>query len=116
MMNEEEIRHHQNNINNLINQLIIETNRLSLDEFMKNEQLKERVFAQMQELGQAAQEVLMANPDIDDASASFDKSIYEKLATLRNARYHQETERGLAEGLWNIIKYDLIEIEPHLEK
>ena len=114
-MNEQEIKYHQNNIKKIINQLIIETNRLSIDEFMKNEQLKERVFAQMQELGQAAYEVLNAHPDSDASEVNFDKNVYEKLASLRNARYHQEMERGITAGIWNIIQHDLLLLEPQLE-
>jgi len=108
-----EFQQHQNYILHIIHQLIIEASGISEEDFRKNEPLKERVTSQLQDIGQAAYEILQLNKD---NSIEFDKSIYDKLSLLRNSKFHQEAEFGLIGGVWNIVKNDIKEFERLLEE
>ena len=105
-----ELQRHQNFILHIINQLLIEVKSINFEDFQRNEQLKERVYTQLQEIGQASNEILtLPNVNIEN------RNIYENMANLRNARYNQETEIDHS-FVWNILTSDLPEIEILLER
>ncbi|MBX2842000.1 MAG: DUF86 domain-containing protein [Flammeovirgaceae bacterium] len=104
-----ELYQHQNFILQLINQTLAETIDVSFDEFQQNEQMKEILYSHLQEIGQAAQEIIYLNiSDLDNPE------IYKNMASFRNARYHQEAELN-HEPVWDIIKNDLPRLEQILE-
>jgi uncharacterized protein with HEPN domain len=57
-MDYEELKVHYNNLSNLLHQIISETEDIPYENFRKNEALKERVFSQLQEIGEASREVM----------------------------------------------------------
>lgn len=104
-ISEEELRVHLNNITQLIHQILNETEGLGFEDFRKNEQLKERIFTQLQEIGEASREIMdTTNP------YSEDREIVEALSAFRNARFNQESEYG-GQIVWGIINEDLPVIE-----
>lgn len=101
---------HYNNITGLVHQILTETQGIAYEDFRKNEMLKERVFSQLQEIGQASREIMdQTNPYEED------QELVEALSVLRNARFNQESEFGL-NSIWGIIQIDLPEIEEILDR
>ncbi|WP_020528701.1 HepT-like ribonuclease domain-containing protein [Flexithrix dorotheae] len=109
MEHKTELYQHQNFILQIIHQTLAETNGVSFEEFQQNEQMKEMLYSQIQEIGQAAQEVINLNLSTLD-----NQEIYKIMSSFRNARYHQEAE--LDHGpVWDIVKNDLPRFEQILE-
>jgi len=104
-MEKRELQAHYNNLTNLIHQILIETKGLEYEDFRKNELLKERIFAQLQELGEASREIMDVTNEYED-----DRGMVENLQAFRNARFNQESETGL-NSVWGIIQQDLPEME-----
>jgi uncharacterized protein with HEPN domain len=100
----EEKQQHLNNIERCIDEILIEVQGLTYDQFAKEEQVKEAVYANLQMIGQAAFELAESAGEYIDLN--FDTDI---LAELRNARYNQMAETG-HEQVWTIIHEDLEEI------
>ena len=101
---------HINNLSGLIHQILIETQGIAYEDFRKNEMLKERVFSQLQEIGQASREIIDQTNQYEE-----DQELVEALAVLRNARFNQISEFGL-NSVWGIIQNDLPEIEEILDR
>ncbi|MBT30636.1 MAG: hypothetical protein CMO01_13335 [Thalassobius sp.] len=110
MNNQPELNQHNTFILHIINEILTEANSSSHEEFERNEQLKERIYSQLQEVGQASYEILNI-PDVELEN----RNIYENLANFRNARYNQETELD-HNMIWSVITNDLPEIEIMLER
>ncbi len=104
-MRSEELRLHHTNILHIIHQILNETEDVAYEEFRKNEPLKERIFAQLQEIGQASREIMDLTNEYED-----DQEMAEALNVLRNARFNQEAEFGL-NMVWGIIQNDLPQVE-----
>lgn len=100
----EEKQQHLNNIERSIDEILIEVQGLTYDQFTKEEQVKEAVYANLQMIGQAAFE--LAESAGEHGDLNFDTDI---LAGLRNARYNQAAETG-HEQVWTIIHEDLEDI------
>ncbi len=109
-MEKEEIQVHLDRILNDIAEITQITQAMSLDEFQREEQVKESLYSLLQEIGQAAHEVEMANPERFDLS--FDLDV---LASFRNARYNQEAELD-HQSTWHIIQNELPERGAQLEQ
>ncbi len=103
-MKKEELQLHLNNISNSITAIDRSIEGINQSEFLQQEQVKERVFHYLQEMGEASREVF-EYADLSD----YDVSLHH-LNAFRNARYHQEAER-VPMALWSIIKEDLPEIQ-----
>lgn len=103
----ENIQRHTEYTLSLVRQIIDETKTIAFDDFKKNESLKKRLFFQLQEIGEAAGEIVDITNDEDMPAAQ--RNIFQKLSALRNVQY-QETETHLSR-IWNIVKYDLPEME-----
>lgn len=103
-MTKEEQQLHLNNIANGIAAIQNEASGLSYNEFVKEEQVKEAIYTNLQMVGQAAYELARGTDDIE--GLSFDTDL---LAGFRNARYNQEAEVG-HHSVWNVIHGDLDEI------
>ena len=103
-----ELQQHVNNISDLIRDVISETRGVGLDDFRKNEDIKETVYSHLQEIGEAAREI--------EAGFEGDEKLQiptDKLAALRNARFNQMAEFG-HQQVWNIVQYDLPQIQEDL--
>lgn len=87
IMDRNELQQHLNTILDNIAGINSLLNELEYDDFVKNEQVKEIVYQQLQEIGQIAFELEMQNPYLLDVD--FDWKI---LSAFRNARYNQEAE------------------------
>jgi uncharacterized protein with HEPN domain len=103
-MTKEEQQLHLNNIANGIAAIQNEASGLTYTQFVKEEQVKEAVYANLQMVGEAAYELARSTDDM--VGLSFDTDL---LAGFRNARYNQEAEVG-HQSVWNIIRDDLDEI------
>lgn len=103
-MTVEEKQQHLNNIERSIDEILIEVQDLNYNQFTKEEQVKEAVYANLQMIGQAAFELAQSSGEHGDLN--FETDI---LAELRNARYNQEAEAG-HEQIWHIIHEDLEDI------
>jgi uncharacterized protein with HEPN domain len=101
---------HYNNISGLVHQILTETQGIPYESFRKDEMLKERVFSQLQEIGQASREILEQTDPYDE-----DQELVEALSVLRNARFNQISEIEL-NSVWGIIQNDLPEIEEILDQ
>ena len=104
----EEIRVHHTNMLHLIHQILNETKDKTYEEFRKNEPMKERIFSQMQEIGEASREIIDITNEYEE-----DQELAETLKALRNARFNMEAEVGL-NMIWGIIENDLPYIEERL--
>ena len=104
-MNKEELQQHLSYILNNISSVLALTDEIGYDEFTREEQIKEEVYSHLQEIGEIAHEIEMANSYPLDTE--FDIS---SLANMRNARYNQEAEID-HHGIFTIIKYQLSEIQ-----
>ena len=103
-MTVEEKQQHLNNIERAIDEILIEVQGMTYDQFTKEEQVKEVVYANLQMIGQAAYE--LAHSAGEHGDLNFDTDI---LAEFRNARYNQIAETG-HEQVWSIIHQDLEDI------
>jgi len=101
----EELQIHYNNLTNLIHEVLNETKGLDYEDFRKNENLKERIFSQLQEMGEVSREIMDMTNEYED-----DQELVETLQAFRNARFNQEAETGL-NSVWGIIQHDLPEME-----
>lgn len=102
-MTVEEKQQHLNNIARFISDIQSDVQGLNYEQFSKEEQVKESVFATLQMVGQAAHE-LSRNSD-EHGDLNFDTDI---LAELRNARYDLITEFN-DQQVWSVINEDLEE-------
>ena len=100
-MEREEQQLHLNNIATGIAAIENEVAGMRFEEFVREEQVKESVYANLQMIGQAAHE-LARNTD-DMPGLSFDT---DELAAFRNARYNQVAETG-HQQVWSVISNDL---------
>lgn len=103
-MEKEEQQLHLNNIANGIAAIENEIVGLQYDEFVKEEQVKEAVYTNLQMIGRAAYQLAKGTDDI--IGLSFDTDL---LAGFRNARYNQAAEMGHHQ-VWSVIQNDLDEI------
>ncbi|WP_425391522.1 HepT-like ribonuclease domain-containing protein [Ekhidna sp.] len=85
------------------------TEQMSYQDFEQNEPAKETVYAQLQEIGQAAYEI--ENQTNESLTSNFDISV---LSSLRNARYNMEAEID-HRNTWALIKGDLVTIGEEME-
>ena len=107
-----EIDRHRENILGLLHQVISESRATSWDDFSANEQQKERIFSQLQEIGEASREL----SDITDKEdTQYERDLFIRLSTLRNARFNQEAETS-TQQVWSIVVNDLPEIEEELSE
>ncbi len=111
MIAAEELKFKLTNIADLIHNIIAETDDVPYNEFTKNEQLKERVFSQLQEIGQSANEISASLNEYEDEDKN--KDILDNLSRFSNARFNQEAEIDL-NSVWNIIQTEFREIEKEL--
>jgi len=110
MVNTEELKLKITNITDLINDILAETEKTDYNDFSHDEQLKERVFSQLQEIGQSSYEISQ------DLKVIYDnKNIFDNLSNFRNARYNQVAEMEL-NNVWNLIQNNFKEIEEELLK
>ncbi len=100
-MKKEEQQVHLNNIATGIAAIENEVVGMRYDEFVKEEQVKESVYANLQMVGRAAYELATATDDI--IGLSFDTDV---LAEFRNARFNQVAETG-HQQVWSVISNDL---------
>lgn len=108
----EEIDRHRESVLSLLHQVISESKATTWDEFQADEQQKERFFSQLQEIGEASREL----SDITDMSdTEYERDLFIRLSTLRNARFNQEAEMG-TQQIWSIVVNDLPEIEEELSQ
>jgi uncharacterized protein with HEPN domain len=103
-MTKEEQQLHLMNIANGIAAIQNEASGLNYEQFVKEEQVKEAVYTNLQMIGEAAYELGSGTDDM--LGLSFDTDL---LAGFRNARYNQEAEVGHHQ-VWNVIRGDLDEI------
>ncbi len=106
----EEIRIHHTNILHLIHQILDETKDINYEDFRKNELLKEMIFSQLQEIGEASREIMDITNEYED-----DREMAETLNAMRNARFNLEAEIGL-NMVWGIIQNDLPLVEEQLTR
>ena len=102
-MTVEEKQQHLNNIARFISDIQSDVQGLDYEQFSKEEQVKESVFASLQMLGQAAHELAISSEEHGDLN--FDTDI---LAEFRNARYDLITEFNDRQ-VWSVINEDLEE-------
>ncbi len=103
-MDKEEQQLHLNNIASGIAAIENEVLGMKYEEFVKEEQVKEAVYANLQMIGRAAYQLARGTDDIE--GLSFDTDL---LAGFRNARYNQVAETG-HQQVWGVIQQDLDEI------
>lgn len=109
-MQNENIKLHLNRILDNITAVRKLTEQMEYRDFEQNEQVKETVYAQLQEVGQAAYEIeSQTNKSI---SPDFDLAV---LSSLRNSRYNMEAEID-HQSIWGIVNSDLIQIGQKLEQ
>jgi len=94
---------HANRISSLITSIEQEVAGMTFEQFSKEEQVKETVYHQLQELGQNASHLL---EDLDEDQMGDDLDL---LTSLKNAQYNQEMEVGHRQ-VWNLIHNDLAPI------
>jgi len=103
-MTNEEKQQHLTNIVAGIDEIQAETDEVTYDDFINEEQIKESVYMKLQMIGQAAYQLSLG---VNKEDLNFDPKI---LANLRNARYNQEAEINHA-NVWYIITNDLMQIK-----
>jgi uncharacterized protein with HEPN domain len=101
MITKSEFHTHLIRLSDLIREVLQETDKISETEFLKEEDLKERVFFQLQEIGQAAEEI----SQFYEGKEKRDVPIPE-LTSLKTARYNTFTEVN-ENAVFGIIRNDL---------
>ncbi len=99
-MTREEKLIHLNAITNNLSAILSQVEPLTLDDFQREEQVKEVVFTRLQESGQAAHHL---EAYIQNQESREDLKV---LANFRNARYNLEAEID-TQPVWNLIQNDL---------
>jgi uncharacterized protein with HEPN domain len=89
-MIQESIKQHLQRIVDNIGAINQSIHGMHLNDFVRNEQVKEAVYEYLEEIGQAAREIQDHN-DLQDLPEDFG---IEQLVRFRNARYNQEAETG----------------------
>ncbi|MDX1627725.1 MAG: HepT-like ribonuclease domain-containing protein [Fulvivirga sp.] len=100
-MEKEVQQQHLHNIIRGIEEIKEETTRLTYNDFRKEEQVKESVYANLQMIGEAAYELAQASDDPEDLNFNTDI-----LKGFRNARYNTVAEVD-HQNVWNIIQGEL---------
>lgn len=99
-MEREEIKYHLKRIVGNIASIRSLTAPINYLDFRQNDQVREKIYAYLQEIGQAAHELHAADKRmVPDISA-------DTLASFRNARYNQEPEIH-HQNVWNLVELDL---------
>lgn len=109
-MEREEVKQHLNNIVGNIASIQTSVKGLSYNEFTENEYLREQVYEDLQQIGQAAQELANRGPDMVQNEDSVNR-----LTQLKFARYNQTIEVD-HHNVWSIIQQDLPEIGEEIEQ
>jgi len=100
-MNKEVKQQHLNNIVRGIEEIKEDVTRIDYNQFIKEDQIKEDVYLNLQMVGEAAFELSQSSDNTDDLNFSTDI-----LSGFRNARFNQEAEIG-HQQVWNIINSEL---------
>ena len=109
-MEKEETKQHLNNILGNIANIMTTVKGMSYEDFTENEHLRENVYEDLQQIGQAAE--MLSNQGAD--MVQNDDSI-NRLSQLKFARYNQTMEID-HHYVWNIIQQDLPEIADEIEE
>lgn len=109
-MDKEEIKQHLNNIVGNIAAIQTTVDGLSYEDFVADEQLRENVYEDLQQIGQAADELSNRGPDMVQNGDSINR-----LSNLKFARYNQTMEID-HHSVWGIIQQDLQEIGEEIEQ
>lgn len=109
-MEREEIKQHLNNIIGIIADIQDYIKGMNYEDFTTDQQLRENVYEDLQQIGQAADELSNRGDDMvenDDA--------INRLSNLKFARYNETMEID-HHSVWNIIRQDLPEIAEEIEQ
>jgi len=94
----------QQNLNNIvrgIEEIKEDITNMNYNDFSREDQIKESVYANLQMIGEAAHELSQSSDNAADLNFNTDV-----LASFRNARFNQEAEVG-HQQTWNIINSEL---------
>lgn len=108
-MENEEIKQHLNNIVGNIANIQITIEGLTYEDFTENEHLRENVYEDLQQIGQAAEELANQGPDMVQ-----NEDAINRLTQLKFARFNQTMEID-HHNVWSIIQQDLPEIGEEIE-
>ena len=100
-MNKEEQQLHLNNIIKGIEEIQEETREITYQQFTREEQVKEAVYANFQMIGQAAYQLSSGSDNVQGLNFATDV-----LSAFRNARYNEEAEIN-HQAVWGVIENDL---------
>lgn len=109
-MTEIEFTIHLNRISDLIQETIFYTDSITENDFRRNEDLKERVYFMLQEIGQIANEIV-AYGEAEEKRA-IPASI---LSSLKTAHYNLHVELN-DQNVFNIVKNDLPKIQKEIRE
>lgn len=109
-MEKEEIKQHLNNIVGNIATIQTTVDGLTYEDFVADEQLRENVYEDLQQIGQAAEELANRGSDMVQ-----NEDAVNRLTQLRFARYNQTMEID-HHNVWSIIQQDLPEIGEEIEQ
>jgi len=109
-MKTQEFQHYLNLISDLIRDIMINTDKMSQDDFVKDDEIKERTYFMLQEIGQYANDIVN-HSKVNER----EHNLLSVLKPLRTARHHLQSEIN-DQMVFDLIKRDLPEVQQIISK